>query len=80
MPLFLKTRFDHVGVGGRQRVLGGQSPKGPTGGLLGGLKAVEFRPGAPAAPPPTDRRPGRASPGGQMASLPRAAPGRVAHD
>ena len=34
--------FDKVGVGGRQRVLGGQAPMGPAGGLLGGLKAVEF--------------------------------------
>ena len=34
--------FDKFGVGGRQRVLGGQAPMGPAGGLLGGLKTVEF--------------------------------------
>ena len=34
--------FDKVGVGGRQRVLNGQAAKGPTGGLVGGLKGVKF--------------------------------------
>jgi hypothetical protein len=34
--------FDKFGVGGRQRVLGGQAPIGPAGRLVGGLKAVEF--------------------------------------
>jgi hypothetical protein len=35
--------FNKVGVGGRQRVLGGQTPMGPIGRLVAALKAVEFR-------------------------------------
>ena len=34
--------FDKVGVGRRQSVLNGQAAKGPTGGLVGGLKGVKF--------------------------------------
>jgi hypothetical protein len=34
--------LDKLGVGGRQRILGGQAPLGPAGRLVGGLKGVEL--------------------------------------
>jgi hypothetical protein len=34
--------FEKFGIGGRQRILGGQAPMGLTGRLVGGLKCVEF--------------------------------------
>jgi hypothetical protein len=38
-----KACFDKFGVGGCQRIFGGQAPMGPAGGFVGGLKGMEFR-------------------------------------
>jgi hypothetical protein len=37
-----ETCFDKLGVGGRQRVLGGQASMGPAGRLVGRLKRAKF--------------------------------------